>query len=80
MVDAEPVEFRRLITAPDTEHQPAPAEGVDHGGVFGHPQGMLERKDDDGCADSDGLRAPGDCGREQQRIPKHAVNREMVLG
>ena len=79
-VDAETAELAGLVAAADAEVEPSTREDVDHGGVLGQTQRVVERQDHDGGADADAARGLGGRGRHQQRAAEQAVAREVVLG
>jgi hypothetical protein len=73
------IETSGSITAAKAELEPAAAEGVDDGGVLGHPQRVLEGQDDDGRAELDAPRTLRGGGQKRQGRRQSAGAIEKVM-
>ena len=70
-----------IATSPHAEFQPAAAQHVEHGGVLGHPDRVLERQRDDRGAKPDPLGLRGHPRQEHQRRRQAAfLHVEVMLG
>src|SRR5439155_25850215 len=77
-LDAEPVVGARAAATADTQVETALAQVIDRRDLFGDPQRMRERQDDDGHADPHARGARGHEGGEVHRCGLHRAPRVEV--
>jgi hypothetical protein len=78
-VQVEVLELDALVTAPDPQFKAAAGQQVDHRGLFGHVDRVVQREYHNSGAEPDLLRPGGEMRQHRENVVDHAVVAEMVL-
>ena len=80
LVDAQVAVLARRAAAPDTDVDPTATQHVvEHAELFGDPERVVPRKDDDAHTHFESLGPPRHVIEDRERIARHVVRRAVML-